>query len=171
MRSVFIFFLITATRYCFAQENQYKDQRSSGAEDSACIKKANAMIRQVKNVGDQCRYNLNEDFLTVMTPADSTRKEILIRILNLGEASNIEVEVVAMKWQGQDNEGHDAFITINNPFKVPLPSDFTLPRCGGMSFKQKALLHNNILYSHITYMKLAIYSDSKEILIELGKPQ
>lgn len=171
MRSLFFIAFITITQYCFAQENQYKNQKPLSAEDSVCIKKATAMIRQVKNAGDNAKYSLSEDFLAVMTPPDSTRKEILIRILNLSEPTNIEVEVVALKWQGQDNQGHDAFININNPFKIPLPSDFMLPRCGSMSFKQAQLTHNNITFTRISYMKLAIYSDSKEIIIELGKSE
>lgn len=169
MRAIFFIAFITVTQYCVAQENQYNAPQKLSSEDSVCIKKAAAMIRQVKQAGENGKYDLSEDLLTVMTPTDSTGKEITIRILNLGEPKNIEVEVVELNWQGTDDQGHTAGIHINNTLKIPLPPDYILPTCNSMSFKQKPLTVNNINFTRISYLKLSVYYDGKEKVIELGK--
>lgn len=168
MRLTLSIALICISQFCFAQKNQKKNAVQSGAEDSICMNRANALMLQVKQAGEYGKYLLGEEILVTITPSDST-DDTNIRILNLGLEKSLGIEVVSLLRAGKDPNGNASYISTNNPFKIPLPPNYRISRCQTVSFRQHPMVYNNINFNRIIYMKLAVYLDHEEIIVELGQ--
>lgn len=170
MKQLLTIAVICVSQFCFAQKNQKKSSEKFSAEDSICRKKATAMMQQVKQAGEYGKYLLSEELLVTMLGSDSTG-DINISILNLGPEKSIEIEIVSLLRAGKDPNGNASYMRIDNPYKIPLPPNYRISGCQTVNFKQHPLFQNNINFNRIHYMKLAVYLDHEENILELGREQ
>lgn len=147
------------------QQNQ---EEKFSSEDSVCLRKAMAMINQIKAEGTKAKYYKDDEFLITLSRANSDGNN-KIRVLNFGNDKTLSVTILEIKVAAYDSVNNMSIISLNTPME--LIKEQKIAHCSSFSVNLSKIGLLNTVNSEINYIKIKISFSDKDVIAKLGKEE